>query len=623
MRECFAHITAQALVPEQLVEYVTAVGQSRPVLCGACVAYDFGESRTLVAYKPGGSPGEDMEEVMNAAVAAATADGACASLTVLGPSRPRSAPANVVRHEDAYAFIPLPQAAPGQNLRHMLRRGARECAMSEEPWLPEHNSLVRSYLASRPLEAGTRHIFARIPDYLAASPGAVLFAARDGASRLRAFAVGDFSSLTTAFYMFAFRGSDCPPGVADVLLQAIVARARACGHRFVNLGLGVNRGIAAFKGKWGPTVSLPCVRTGWTPGARAAPRGKTRTADRPDALSAFVPPTPAQRLRRFFAGEKRPFDCLQVEITSRCAGKCAYCPHTSKSAVWRSRDMEDSVFAALAPLISRTKRVHLQGWGEPLLHPRFFDYALAAARAGAAVSTTTCGMGLNSETAEKFVRSGIDIVAFSLAGVDEKSNAARAGVPFDSACDGILALNRAKRRLGADRPRLHLAYLMLASGCGNVSGLPELMERLDAPVAVVSALDYIAAPGMEGEAYAPAEGEKIGKALAVLRAAAHRAAAAGRTIHYSLPGPAARKGCDERIEHCMFIDAEGNIAPCVYLNLPSAENDPRRRVFGNALEKNPMAVWNDPSYAHFRHRLAEGRPDAPCRNCAKRFERLL
>jgi MoaA/NifB/PqqE/SkfB family radical SAM enzyme len=623
MREYFAHITAQALVPEQLVEYVTAVGQSRPVLCGACAAYDFGESRTLIAYRPGGTPGEDMEDVMNAAVAAATADGACASLTVLGPSRPRLAPADVVSHEDAYAFIPLPPAAPGQNLRHMLRRGARECAVSEESWLPEHSRLVRSYLASRSLEAGTRHIFARIPDYLAASPGAVLFSARDGASDLEAFAVGDFSSLTTAFYMFAFRGEDCPPGVADVLLRAIVARAQACGHQFVNLGLGVNRGIAAFKNKWGPTVNLPCVRTSWSPGIHAAPRGKARPAAPPDALAVFVPPTPAQRLRRFFSGEKRSFDCLQVEITSRCAGKCAYCPHTVKSGVWRSRNMEDNVFAALAPLIGRAKRVHLQGWGEPLLHPRFFDYALAAARLGAAVSTTTCGLGLNSEIAEKFVRSGIDVAAFSLAGVGERSNAARAGVPFDSVRDGILALNRAKRRLGADRPRLHLAYLMLSSGYKDVSGLPGLMERLDVPVAVVSTLDYIAAPGMEAEAYAPAEREKIGTALSVLREAAGRAASSGRTIHYSLPGPAARKTCSERIGSCMFVDAEGNIAPCIYLNLPSAEDDPGRRVFGDIFRKNPMDVWNEPSYARFRRRLAEGRPDIPCRNCVKRFERLL
>jgi MoaA/NifB/PqqE/SkfB family radical SAM enzyme len=623
VREYFAHITAQALVPEQLVEYVTAVGQSRPVLCGECAAYDLEGNRTLVAYRSGGAPGEDMEEVMNAAVAAATADGACANLTVLGPARPRLAPADAVRHEDAYAFIFLPPANPGQNLRNMLRRGARECAVSEESWLPEHERLVRGYLASRPLEAGTRHIFARIPDYLAASPGAVLFAARDSASRLRAFAAGDFSSLTTAFYMFAFRGSDCPPGVADVLLQAIVARAQESGHRFVNLGLGVNRGIAAFKSKWSPTVSLPCVRTGWTLGTRAASGGNARIVSVPDALSAFVPQTPLRRLRRFFSGEKRPFDCLQVEITSRCAGRCAYCPHTSKSAVWRSRNMGDNVFAALAPLISRTKRVHLQGWGEPLLHPRFFDYALAAVRVGAAVSTTTCGMGLNPESAEKFVRSGIDVAAFSLAGVDEKSNAARAGVPFSGACEGILALNRAKRRLGADRPRLHLAYLMLASRYEDVSALPQLMERLDVPVAVVSTLDYIAAPGMETEAYAPAEREKIGSALAVLREAAGRAASSGRTIHYSLPGPAARKECGERIGTCMFIDAEGNIAPCIYLNLPSTEDDPRRRVFGNVFQKNPMDFWNEPPYAHFRRRLAEGRPDISCRDCAKRFEHLL
>ena len=57
----FSHITAQALVPEQLVSYVAAVGQSQPVLCGECVAYDFEGQRTLIAYVPGALPDEDAE----------------------------------------------------------------------------------------------------------------------------------------------------------------------------------------------------------------------------------------------------------------------------------------------------------------------------------------------------------------------------------------------------------------------------------------------------------------------------------------------------------------------------------------------------------------------------------
>ena len=640
----FSHITAQAMAPEQLVHYVTAVGRSHPVLFGGCVAYDYVGQRTLIAYAPGALPDEDGEaaiSVMNAAVEAALAAGGCSALTVLGPACPAAAPADADIREDAYALLRLPVEKPGQNLRHMLRRGSRECVVTQEQWHKEHAALVSAYRASRNLKAGTRHIYSRIPDYLAASPEAVLFAARDAAAHLLAFAVGDFSSLSTAFYMFAFRIPDCPPGVADVLLQAIVNRAAERGHQYLNLGLGINKGIAAFKQKWGAALRLPCVQTSWSTLSRArfanrqsvAPygsedgtalgsrRGKL-SADGTDPLAVFVPSGFSSNMRRFFFGEERPFDCVQIEVSSQCTGRCVYCPHTTKRDVWRSRRMEDTTFAALEPLIRRTRRVHLQGWGEPLLHPRFFAYAAAALRVGCAVSTTTCGLAVNDSNAAQLVASGIDIVAFSLTGVDSASNAARAAVPFEGVRDGIVALNRARRLAGSNSPRVHLAYLLLPSQVDTILRLPDLMRSLDVPVAVVSTLDYIAAPGLEAEGYAPHETEKIGLARSMLLQARERAAAMGRTIHYSLPGAHGRNDCNERVHACMYIDAEGVIAPCIYVNLPTDEHDSCRRAFGSARERNPLEIWNEPEYARFRRRLASGDPDLPCLACAKRFEKI-
>lgn len=622
----FAHITAQALVPEQIVSYVTAVGESRPVLCGGCVAYDFAGQRTLIAYAPGSPPDEDpvaAAATMNRAVTAALADKSCSMLTVLGPAKPEAAPADAASREDAYAFLALPLAPPGQNLRNMLRRGERECVVAREIWSEEHGALMQGYLGSRPLEAGTRRILARIPEYLAATPDAVVFTARSRhGSRLLACAIGDFSSLTTAFYMFAFRSPACPPGVSDVLLRAIIERAEQSGHQFVNLGLGINKGIAAFKRKWGQAVLLPCARTSWNAQARSTANASA-PVPREDSLSVYAPPRFVDNLRRFLPGGKRRFDCLQIEVTSQCPGKCTYCPHTAKRAVWLSRRMEDTTFAALAPLVRQAKRVHLQGWGEPLAHPRFFDYAAAALRVGCAVSTTTCGLGVTDAVAARLAASGIDIVAFSLAGVDEESNAARAGVPFAKVREAILAMNRAKQNRNSECPHIHLAYLLLASRAGRAAELPALMADLDVPAAVVSTLDYLASPGMEKEAYAPEETGKIEHARRILHDAAAEAAAMGRTIHYSLPGTRGRGECNEQIRSCMYIDAKGVIAPCIYLNLPTTEDDPRRRVFGSVHEKKPMDIWNDTDYALFRTRLSSGDPGPPCRACPKRFERVF
>jgi len=139
--------------------------------------------------------------------------------------------------------------------------------------------------------------------------------------------------------------------------------------------------------------------------------------------------------------------------------------------------------------------------------------------------------------------------------------------------------------------------------------------------AIVSTLDYIAAPGMEREAFAPGETEKIEIARAALHNARAEAARMGLALQYSLPGPTGGNHCNERIDRCLYVDAEGRLSPCIYVNLPTTGPDPCRRVYGNALESNPLHIWHGEGFTAFRRALASGNPDTPCVRCAKRFER--
>ena len=316
----------------------------------------------------------------------------------------------------------------------------------------------------------------------------------------------------------------------------------------------------------------------------------------------------------------REIECLQVEVTSCCPGRCTYCPHTTRADVWKSRHMQPETFASLYPIMKKTTRVHLQGWGEPFLNPWFMDFVALARRAECAVSTTTCGLRMDEALAERLVSSGVDIIAFSLVGTDEESNAARAGVPFSRVEEAVRLLQAARKKHNAVHLEIHLAYLMLASNVEAVRGLPKLMEDWGVHAVVVSTMDYIPSPEMEHEAFAPHEREKIEAARVVLEEVGSEVRAAGRDFYASLPAPEPAPCCRERAHRTLYADASGEISPCVYLNVPMEAEQPRRTVFGQVNETDPTVIWDIPEYQAFRKAVETADPPAACVSCAKRFE---
>ena len=61
------------------------------------------------------------------------------------------------------------------------------------------------------------------------------------------------------------------------------------------------------------------------------------------------------------------------------------------------------------------------------MHPEFFEMLQIAKDAGCIVGTTTNGTLVGREFIEKMVRQGLDVIGFSLAGVDEKNDKIREG----------------------------------------------------------------------------------------------------------------------------------------------------------------------------------------------------
>ena len=247
----FGAFAAQAVVPEQIPAYVTAVSDRKPVPCGSCIAYAGEDELALIGY-PLHDPCDRaaLEEALREALRL-PAPVRGKRLTVVCAERPEGTP-DTPAPEDMWWGIDLPAAPPGQKLRNTLRRAAREVRVEQSGGVFDgaHLALAEEHSARLRIAPGMRRIYSRLPDYLATSRSALLFSAyrlRDNA--LAACAIAEYGALRTAFYMFAFRAGDSPPGAADALLAAVLEEAEARGHAQCNLGLGMNAGVAFFKRK--------------------------------------------------------------------------------------------------------------------------------------------------------------------------------------------------------------------------------------------------------------------------------------------------------------------------------------------------------------------------------------
>lgn len=154
---------------------------------------------------------------------------------------------------DVYYKLDLVNLRIRSKLKNMIQRALRELEVEKSREFKDgHRRLVADFLNSRNLKEETRAIFERIPQYLSSAPTAWIFSARDRAGNLLAFDVAEFGAINYAFYLFNFKSRlRQVPGASDLLLYSLIKDAGQQGKRYVNLGLGINQGVAFYKKKWG------------------------------------------------------------------------------------------------------------------------------------------------------------------------------------------------------------------------------------------------------------------------------------------------------------------------------------------------------------------------------------
>jgi MoaA/NifB/PqqE/SkfB family radical SAM enzyme len=335
-------------------------------------------------------------------------------------------------------------------------------------------------------------------------------------------------------------------------------------------------------------------------------------------------------LSRFFKNSYPSLDWIQVEISSYCNGKCIYCPHTEYQKNWENRYLPMEFFQNLIPAFAKTNLVHLQGWGEPFTHPDFFDMLRAAKKVGCVVGTTTNGSLLSREKIEALVNEDLDLIGFSLAGVDEKNDSIRRGTSIGKTLECIDEIHKAKAKYRTDKPKIHLAYMLMRSGVDDLDKLPDFLANAGVTQAVISSLSLVVNAEMEAESVfslPKSEFLELKDRLLQVRAVSENL---GTEVHFHIVSPFMEKfHCMENAARAIVVGSDGSVFPCVMAQIPvKGENEHyfrkqkhrlRKMNLGNIGEDSLNEIWHRKEYRRFLRTYRSGTSPSFCMNCLKGF----
>ena len=272
------------------------------------------------------------------------------------------------------------------------------------------------------------------------------------------------------------------------------------------------------------------------------------------------------------------------------------------------------------------RELHLQGLGEPMMHPRFFEMVALAAARGIRVSTNTNATLLNQRRAEGCVTSGLDCVHVSLDGATAATyERIRVRAHFDRVTANVERLLAARERLGSATPRLRMVMVLMRQNLDELPALVRLAHRWQVEGLFVQHLCHDFGESSLPARYRPMrafvdEQTLLHEDEARVEAAFSEARALAEALGVDLrlprarprphaPGVSGRQRCDWPWRGA-YLSYDGSAMPCCMVSTPDRIN------FGSIADRDFASIWNSAEYEAFRERLDSDDPPEVCRSCA-------
>ncbi len=320
---------------------------------------------------------------------------------------------------------------------------------------------------------------------------------------------------------------------------------------------------------------------------------------------------------------------VQIEPVGQCNLRCRMCP------IQFRRDgppygppayMPFDAFTRLVDGFDGMAELHLQGLGEPMMHPRFFDMVAYAVARGITVSTNSNLTLLTEMRAARCVTSGLAWLHVSIDGATAGTyEAIRLRGRFDRVVRNVERIVAARRRLGAETPRLRLVMVLMRRNLPELPDVVRLARRLEMDAMFVQHLAHDFGESSLPPHYRPMRdfvdretvlGEDPARVERVFAEARAVAASLGLDLRLPRtaprphpPGTPGRARCDWPFTGA-YVSYDGLAMPCCMVATPD------RIHFGSMVTEGVRAVWEGPAYEAFRTRLDSDDPPEVCRTCS-------
>ncbi len=320
---------------------------------------------------------------------------------------------------------------------------------------------------------------------------------------------------------------------------------------------------------------------------------------------------------------------IQIEPVGQCNLRCQMCAiqfRTDGPPNGPPAFMDFALFTRLIDGFHGLKRLHLQGLGEPMMHPRFFDMIAYAVARGIQVTTNTNLTLLSRKRAEQCITSGLSEMHISIDGATaETYEQIRLQAHYGRVIANLSRLLETRQRLDSLTPHLKLVMVIMRR---NLAELPELVRQAHAWTVneiFVQHLSHDFSEASLPEQYRPMrdfvqaetlleeDAGRIEHYFGLARQAAQELGVKLRLprprIRLHPPGTPGPQRCDWPWSGA-YISYDGYAMPCCMVSTPDRAN------LGRLVDVPVEQVWNGPAYQEFRARLSSEEPPEICRACS-------